>query len=300
MEAETASLRASLEVRIITVWRPLLKRFIFFCLTASVALIVVTSQDAQATCSFICEGSIIDDSCQSILPTPGSDTAVWTDAARAPLLAVSCQVQCCAPGMCSDPTTEQVAAADLQLLNVKGMDLMGTFQEERSPLCQGKQVFSIQSALTSGEVYDAAHQRLILSRFKYEPMVLPPDDMGTGDVDMGSEESDMGMTGGEEDMSVEVDMAIEELDMGRDEVDLGDEPDMGVPGGGEEMDDSSAADMGSQEEMSGEEEDSSQSNGEDEDAGCQTASGSLPSDAAPLGLLGLGLLFGVRRRHRQA
>jgi MYXO-CTERM domain-containing protein len=272
------------------------------CLTASLLLIMGMAPDAQATCSFICEGALIDSACDAILPAVGDDAAVWSDATRAPLFSVACQVQCCAPGMCSDPTPESIMAANLTLMDVKGTDLMGTFQEERSPLCEGKQVFSLQSTLAQNAVYDVVHQGQILSRFQYDPVSIVDPDMGA-DMDVA-------------DMTADEDMAMDQEDMGSVSVDMATDEDMAVDS--TDMDHSGAADMGSQSSPDMPQgwldmyNDSTDTNGSlaelgddireenaEEDGGCQTASGHTPAGQAPLALLTLGLLGGLRRARKK-
>lgn len=262
------------------------------CLTASLLLIMGMAPDAQATCSFICEGALINSACDAILPAPGDDVAVWTDATRTPLFSVACQVQCCAPGMCSDPTPESIMAANLTLMDVKGTDLMGTFQEERSPLCEGKQVFSLQSTLTQNVVYDVVHQGLILSRFQYNPVSIMDPDMGS-DMNAADMESDEDMGSDSTDMATDEDMSADMNNSGA--ADMGSQSSPDMQQGWLDMYNDSTDTNGSLAELG---DDIREDNVED-DSGCQTASGHTPAGKAPLTLLTLGLLGGLRRARRK-
>ena len=150
--------------------------------------------DAFATCSFICEGTVVDASCNPITLSTPSHVPIWTDMDQQPLFLASCKVQCCAPGMCSDPQFEPILTENLRLLTPGGVDVMGEFLEDPAlaTMCGSPQAFVIQSALTAGITYDVVHTGQLLSRFFYDPVpTMVSGDMGA-DMDVDMSEEDMG------------------------------------------------------------------------------------------------------------
>lgn len=196
---------------------------LIFILLSAASLCI--AHDAFATCSFECEGTVVDAGCNAITLSTPSHVPIWTDIDQQPLLLASCTVQCCAPGMCSDPENEPILPEDLKLLAPDGTDLMGEFQEDSSfaNQCGHPQAFEVQTALTPGITYDVVHSGQIISRFFYDPV---PD---MNPVDMGPDMSaDMGPSL-DEDMAPDMAPVTEDMDFV--------EPDSGSDQGYNEPDD---------------------------------------------------------------